>query len=454
MKQRTHRQQQIIYLIADIISSLCIWFSFLVFRWMVYEGRIFGVDEILIPAFNFYLPLILYPAGCILVYYASGYYVRPFHKSLYNELATTFISAIIISFAAFFFIIINDKVDSYHRYLYSLVVLFALQFFISYFPRLIITLISQARSRNGYLARQTIIVGNGTVAAKVAEELKLSKGEYNLLAHIPNLDDNQWQKLNPDTIILAYDEETSEQQLYKSINQLYPLGINICYTPRLFDVLTGTIRINRLDATPIVEITDNHAPDYVLSIKRLFDITMAALALAILSPLLLCVAVAVRLSSPGPVIYKQERIGHFGRVFNIYKFRTMYDNAENHTPQLTTNNDPRITPIGAYLRKYRIDELPQLWNVLKGNMSIVGPRPERQYFIQQIMQKAPYYCLIYKLRPGLTSWGPIKVGYTDTIEKMIQRTNYDIIYMENLSLRLDIKIMMRTIGVILGGKGQ
>ena len=132
----------------------------------------------------------------------------------------------------------------------------------------------------------------------------------------------------------------------------------------------------------------------------------------------------------------------------------MYEDAEQKTPLLSQDNDPRITRVGAFLRKYRLDELPQMWNVLRGDMSLVGPRPERAYFIRQIEQKAPYYCLLYKIRPGLTSWGPIKVGYTDTIDKMVERLNYDITYMENMSLRLDLKILFFTIGVIIDGKGK
>jgi lipopolysaccharide/colanic/teichoic acid biosynthesis glycosyltransferase len=204
---------------------------------------------------------------------------------------------------------------------------------------------------------------------------------------------------------------------------------------------------------PLVSITNPSMSDWEVSVKRFFDIVISLISLVLLSPFLFYFMIQIKRDSKGPVFYRQERIGRLGRPFKILKFRTMYLGAENGTPKLSSANDDRITQIGRTLRKYRIDEIPQFWNILKGDMSLVGPRPERRYYINRIIEEAPYYCLLYKIRPGLTSWGPIKIGYSDTIEKMIERLNYDIIYIENMSLITDIKILMYTIEIIFRGKG-
>lgn len=403
----THRKQQLVYLISDLVSALLAWVLFLVFRWLVYEGRVFSVDTVLIPAFGFWTPLITYPIGCAIVYYLSGYYLRPFGKKLTEEFFTTLLSVIVIVMVAFFIIIIDDKVTDYHRYLTSLGVLFVLQFVLCYIPRLSITLWVRRKHPK------------------------------------------------PDSVIISLPDDAPEEELYARIREEFLTGKEILVVPRVYDILTGAARIGELeDESPMIRITAQHMSDSEICIKRFCDVVVSAVTMLILSPLYLALALAVYCSSPGPVIYSQDRIGRYGRPFRIYKFRTMVAGAENDTPMLATDDDPRVTKVGHWLRKYRLDELPQLWNVLKGDMSLVGPRPERAFFINKIQEQAPYYCLLYKIRPGLTSWGPIKVGYTDTMEKMIRRLNYDIAYMENQSLYLDVKILFFTIGVLFNGKGK
>lgn len=419
------RKQQLWYILTDLISSELVWLCFLAFRWVVYEGRMEMLEDVLIPAFDFYLPLIIYPIVCLFVYYLSGYYLRPLQKPLWREFLRTFISAAVIALLFFFIIIIDDIVVDYRRYLISLGVLFGLQFILSYIPRLTITLLSR---RRGVLRTKTV--------HSMAEAEALVAGEQ-------------------DEVIIDLPEGYTDRELYTLIARLYPLMCEISMIPRVYDMLTGAARIGHLDRPSLIRITEHAMTDAELCIKRAFDIFASALGLILLSPLMALIALQVKLSSRGPVIYSQERIGQHGLSFSIFKFRTMIESAEaDGVPHLTDDDDPRITRIGKWLRRYRLDELPQLWNILRGDMSIVGPRPERPYFIEQIMAEAPYYCLLYKVRPGLTSWGPIRVGYTDTMEKMIERLNADIVYIENMSILLDLKIMFYTIGVIIHGKGK
>ena len=418
------RKQQLLYVLADVVSSELVWLCFLIFRWVVYDGRVEFLEDVLIPAFDFRLPLMVYPVVCLVVYYLSGYYLRPFQKPLWREFLRTFVSAAVIALLFFFIIIINDPTENYRRYLVSLVVLFGLQFTLSYIPRLTITLLSR---RRGVLRTRSV--------HSMEEAERLIAGEQ-------------------DEVIIDLPQGYTDRELYALIARLYPLSCEISMVPRVYDMLTGAARIGHLDRPSLIRITENHMTDSELCIKRAFDIVISAVSLVLLSPLFAVIALHVKCSSKGPVFYSQERVGLFGLPFRIYKFRTMVDNAEEGVPRLTLDNDPRITAVGHWLRKYRLDELPQLWNILRGDMSIVGPRPERPYFVERIMAEAPYYCLLYKVRPGLTSWGPIRVGYTDTLDKMVERLNCDVVYVENMSLLLDMKILFYTMGVILRGKGK
>lgn len=254
--------------------------------------------------------------------------------------------------------------------------------------------------------------------------------------------------------MLTDDVVVSYRFYLESFLILWALFFLATYIPRAIQtrIMLGPIGEIRID-TP-AKGAFLSTPAWQIAIKRAFDLTVSLVALVVLLPFMICVAVIIRFDSPGPVFYTQRRVGLEGREFRIFKFRSMCRNAEQHGPELTAPNDPRITHFGHFMRRYRVDELPQLLNVIIGDMSIVGPRPERRYFVEQIERIEPRYSELLRVRPGLLSWGPIRVGYSDSIDKMVLRLKYDLEYVEHLSLSTDLKIIFLSIQIVLGGRGR
>ncbi|WP_163629719.1 sugar transferase [Paludibacter sp. 221] len=455
------------YLFFDMLAAVIAWLFFVYFRQVINNVGLFEGIHILVPKYDYTKSFVLFPFCCLFVHYLSGVYLYPERHYQVRLFITTFVACAIIAVAIFFALLLDDIVVSYEYYYYSLLALFLILFVFTYTFRVIICFGVRRNYKTKRWTTRTAIIGTGKNAKKIAYELEKKLKENTFVGYISEDNKNLQQeevigrisqiepvikKENIQEIIIALDD-SDEQRLFSIISSLYKYNISIRFTPGLYEILIGSVKMTELGMSPLVSITNPTMKDWQACVKRLFDIVASFLSLVILSPLFLFFAIRIKADSKGSVFFKQERIGQFGRPFDIVKFRTMYTNAENLGPQLSSPHDSRVTPFGRFLRKYRFDELPQFWNILKGEMSIVGPRPERDFYIKKITEVAPYYCLIYKIRPGLTSWGPIRIGYSDTLEKMVERLNYDVIYMEDMSLKTDLKILLYTVDVIFRGKG-
>jgi len=390
-----------------------------------------------------------------------------------QELGQTFFVTLIGVLILFFALLLDDWVSNYKNYYSTFITLFVLQFGFTYIPRLFITTITNNRIHNRKLSFNTLIIGSNKKAVKLFNEIENQKYSTGLkfvgfvsvddketyllnqyIEHLGNINDikNIVNAYNIEEIVIAV-ESREHSKIKKILTQLYDLNVDIKVIPDMYDILIGKVRMNSIMGTPLLQIHRNIMPVWQVHTKRLIDIVGSTIAIIILSPIYLIISIGVKLSSPGPIIYSHQRIGRNAKPFTIYKFRSMVKNAETNGPELSSKSDCRVTSFGRFLRKTRLDEIPQFFNVIKGDMSLVGPRPERKYYIDKITAKAPHYAHLLRVRPGITSWGQVKYGYAENVEQMIERLKYDIIYIENMSLYIDFKIMIYTIKIIFQGKG-
>ena len=460
--------------ISDYLATAIAWVVFYSFRKIYIEPVKFGYDIPIEFTHRFYLGILIIPIFWVLLYYIAGSYKRVYRRSRLKDLVNTATVSFFGSLGIFFILILDDVVYDTSNYRSSFIVLFCLNFILRFVPRFIILTNIKSLIKQRKIGFNTVIVGNNQKAFDLFTELeneKYSQGYFfrgyvsdeneqqnSFLSHLPNIGSLNdlpqiIQNKNIEEVIIAI-ESSEHQKIEKIVDALASLNVIIKLIPDSYDIISGSVKMKNIFGTALIEIWPEIISPFQKNIKRILDIVISIFFLVLLSPIYLLVALSVKLGSNGPIFYKQERVGLRGKVFKIIKFRSMYTDAEKGSPQLSSDGDPRITSVGLILRKYRLDELPQFINVLKGEMSLVGPRPERQYFINKISERAPHYKNLLRVKPGITSWGMVKYGYAENIDQMVQRLKYDLLYLENMSIAMDFKILAYTVLTILKGSGK
>lgn len=469
------RKRTLTYILCDTLAAMLAWSALFLFRKLCLEQLGYADVNLVFRDRNFWLGLVIVPAGWLSLYTIMGAYRNVLRKARLKELLDTFVASVIGVLVIFFSLLIDDHISTYHTYYTSFAFLFGVHFCLTYLFRLLITsrTVHQVHSRR--LGFPTLMIGSGPRAFQTYLDLE-NQETYSGNAFVGFLTvggtvDPNLEKVMPrlggieelrqlverhhvEEAIVALDEGERPlmARLWLHLNSCGNLIIKI--TPDARDLVVGSVRQDSIFHSPLIVINNRLMPEWQYSLKRIADIVISLIAMVLLSPVYLVTAIIVRCTSPGPVFYAQERIGYNGRPFKMHKFRSMYTDAEDAGPALSKDDDPRITPFGRFMRKVRLDEIPQFYNVLRGTMSLVGYRPERQYYIDQIVERAPEYMLLQRIKPGITSWGQVKYGYASTVDEMVERLRYDLLYLDNMSITTDIKILLYTALIIVEGRGK
>ncbi len=466
-----HSRHRILYVASDYLATNVAVVVFNLLRFHIdATTRQFGSIEAFMTNTPVVVEQIVFPFVMLGVYWLSGYYNHVFMKSRLQELSVTLGNALSGAILFFFVAMINDlQPDRGHTYLLILLV-FGVLFTCLYTVRYCITSSAKRKIESGLWALNTLIVGTGDDAEALLSRLRRLQPVMGLNVigfvsaagrpagkmSLPVYEMDEIEQVSDALSISKYvimPQPGGEAETRDVINRLLPTDRGVLMSPDLYQILTTRVRTANIAGEPLVDVA--HAPisDFTINMKRVIDVAVSVVGLIVSVPVMCVLGILIKMDSKGPVIYSQTRIGRHKKPFRIYKLRTMYTDAESGGPALSAPDDSRITKIGHVLRKYRLDELPQFWNILRGQMSLVGPRPEREYYINKLMERAPYYALVQQVRPGLTSWGMVKYGYASDVDGMVERLRYELLYLENLSIRVDIKIIIYTFKIVFTGKG-
>ncbi len=459
------------HIAADFLAAVISWLALFLYRKNVIEAVKHGYQIPINQDIKLFLGLLFIPLFWIFIYAMTGYYQYILRRSRLKELENTLFSSIFGVLILFFLFILDDSVSNYQDYYTSLGILFIFHFFTTLVLRLLNATYTISKFRKRIWGYRTLVIGTGETAEQLLEELKnpnVYEGFQIVgLVNITKQDTQNnlsilgsWDQLvslindyKIEDVIIA-NEDSESHVVPKIIDTIQNQEVHVKMLPSEYNMVMGMVKMNNILGAKLAEVDFEVMPYWQKFVKRGMDIVLSLLALIFCIPLFMIIATLIRFDSKGPIFFTQERIGYKGIPFKIIKFRSMFVDAESLGPRLSSESDDRRTRIGIFLRKSRLDELPQFFNVLLGQMSLVGPRPERQFFIDQIIDKAPLYKRLHRVKPGITSWGQIKYGYAESVAEMIERMKYDVFYLENMSLGLDIKIMFNTALTMIQGRGK